>query len=178
MGAYASTEKAKRQRPRAEPQTSARLNKGQLSEKRVGPSGREWIDGDPFLDACRDCGDHSGCKKDKSKKSESGSEDSKKQKKKTKKEKRKEEKKEEKKRKESFQGLKDDLLDALDSRFHDMNKAHQQQQPTSTTPPQPPHPFGGPGMGPSPFTMGGPHHMDPRIAQQMGMMGGEGYRMG
>ncbi|PWO27207.1 Leo1 domain containing protein [Pyrenophora tritici-repentis] len=155
-----------------------------LQEKLQGLSVKEgdgqatecWVS--QFNAVGRDCGDHSGCKKDKSKKSESGSEDSKKQKKKTKKEKRKEEKKEEKKRKESFQGLKDDLLDALDSRFHDMNKAHQQQQPTSTTPPQPPHPFGGPGMGPSPFTMGGPHHMDPRIAQQMGMMGGEGYRMG
>ncbi|KAE8831035.1 hypothetical protein CFE70_006818 [Pyrenophora teres f. teres 0-1] len=235
-GAYASTEKPRRQRPHVEQQTSARLNKGQSSDKKVGPSGREWIDGDPFLDACicttgcdcrknqrvlyrarhdrprrgrgsdddseddgdeygsgeiryilrddlgRNCGDHSGCKKDKSKKSEtseSGSEDSKKkERKKKRQEKRKEEKKEEKKRKESFQGLKDDLLEALDSRFYDMNKASRQQQPTSTIPPQPPQPFGGRGMGPSPFMMGGPHHMDPRIAQQMGAMGGDGYRMG
>ena len=236
MGAYASTEKPRRQRPRAEPQTSARLNKGQPSDKKVGPSGKEWIEGDPFLDAClcttgcscrknqrvlyrtrhdgpqrdgrsdadskhddgdvhgsgeiryilrddlgRDCGDHSGCKRDKGKTSESSgseAEDSKKKKSKKKKEKRKEEKKEEKKRKETFQGLKEDLLEALDSRFQDMNKASQHHRATSTTPPQLPRPFGGPGMGPSPFMMGVPHHMDPRIAQQLGMMGGDGYGMG
>jgi hypothetical protein len=209
MGAYADTEKRRKpSRSRTEPQASTRLNRGQPTNKKAGPSGKEWLEGDAFLDACtcttdcncrksqrvlyrsrndrrkgsgsdsedeeygsgeiryilkenlgKNCGDHSGCRK-----SESDSE-------KEEKSKKKKDKKEEKRRKEEFEGFKDDLMEALDERFEDIKKASQQRG-NSASPAQPS--FGGPGMGPSPFIMNGAN-MDPRMAQQMGKMGGDPY---
>jgi hypothetical protein len=226
MGAYAETEKRRKpSRSRTEPQTSARLNRGQPSNKKAGTSGKEWLEGDAFLDACtcttncscrksqrvlyrsrndrrkgkgsggdsdsedeeeygsgeiryilkedlgKDCGDHSGCKKN------SHSSDSSEKEGKNSKNKKNKDKKEEKRRKEEFEGFKDDLLEALDERFEDIKKASQQRG-TSPSPAQRPPFGGGPSMRPSPFMMNG-GNMDPRMAQQMGMMGGgDPYGMG
>lgn len=54
MGAYAtdSGKVRKLSRSRTEPQVSAQLNRGHSQDKKIGPSGKEWIDGDAFLDAC------------------------------------------------------------------------------------------------------------------------------
>ncbi len=55
MGTYTAEGNPRPTRPsraRTEPQTSTRLNRGQHSGGRVGPSGKEWIEGDGFLDAC------------------------------------------------------------------------------------------------------------------------------
>ncbi|KAB2107983.1 hypothetical protein AG0111_0g4069 [Alternaria gaisen] len=52
-GAYANAEKhGRKSRSCADPQTSARLNRGQPWSKQVGPSGGELLGGDAFLDAC------------------------------------------------------------------------------------------------------------------------------
>ena len=53
MGVYANAEKPRRPSRRVEPTTSAHLNRGQPLNKKVGPSGSEWVDGEnPWLDAC------------------------------------------------------------------------------------------------------------------------------
>ncbi|KAI4947114.1 hypothetical protein J4E86_008738 [Alternaria arbusti] len=213
----------------AEPQTSARLNRGQPFHKKVGPSGKEWIEGDnAWLDACtcttgcncrkshrvlyraqndpqhhgsdsnedeqdhlrtsgeiryilktdlgRDCGDHTACKKSSSESDSSSSKDekSKRRKKKTK---RKSDEKEDKKRKDQFDTLKDDILEALQDLRKDGRQQQQRRQRDSSESPAR-QPFGGPNMGQSAFMMnngGGGMDMDPRMAQQMGMMSGDPY---
>ncbi|KAJ4298292.1 hypothetical protein N0V90_006192 [Kalmusia sp. IMI 367209] len=81
-GVYAAQPQPKHVRRKAEKPVSDRLNRTQTATRRVGPSGEEWIGGDPFLDACtcdddttkageiryiirddlgKDCGDHSKC---------------------------------------------------------------------------------------------------------------------
>ncbi|KAF2126023.1 hypothetical protein P153DRAFT_83728 [Dothidotthia symphoricarpi CBS 119687] len=50
MAAY--TAPSKPTRSYTEPPTSTKLNRNQPASKKVGPSGREWLDGDAFLDAC------------------------------------------------------------------------------------------------------------------------------
>jgi len=230
MGAYANAEKPRR--PRAEPQTSARLNRGQPFHKKVGPSGKEWIEGDnAWLDACtcttgcncrkshrvlyraqndpqhhgsdsnedeqdhlrtsgeiryilktdlgRDCGDHTACKKSSSESDSSSSKDekSKRRKKKTK---RKSDEKADKKRKDQFDTLKDDILEALQDLRKDSRQQQQRRQRDSSESPAR-QPFGGPNMGQRAFMMnnggggGGGMDMDPRMAQQMGMMSGDPY---
>ena len=54
MGAYAAEPDRPRRpsRSRTEPPTSTRLNRGHTGDRKVGPSGKEWIEGDSFLDAC------------------------------------------------------------------------------------------------------------------------------
>ncbi|KAG9189215.1 hypothetical protein G6011_06083 [Alternaria panax] len=213
-GAYASAEKAGRKsRSRADPQTSACLNRGQPWNKQVGHSGGELLGGDAFLDACicttacncrkserviylarndprkgsdsdeedytygsgeiryilktdlgKDCGDHSGCKKS----SDSDSD-------KDQKSKKKKDKKEEKKRKDQFDEFKDDILEALDERLQDLKKDSQQQGRSESSPAR--QAFGGPGVGPNAFMMND-MNMDPRLAQQMGMMAGDRYGTG
>ncbi|KAF2686381.1 hypothetical protein K458DRAFT_387389, partial [Lentithecium fluviatile CBS 122367] len=49
-------------RANTEPPTSSRLNRRQGPGKKVGPSGQEWIQGDPFLDACT-CTTNCTCRK-------------------------------------------------------------------------------------------------------------------
>ncbi|KAF2248456.1 hypothetical protein BU26DRAFT_506163 [Trematosphaeria pertusa] len=51
MGAYAAGHPAPPVRANTDPPTSKRLNRTQPTNKKVGPSGQEWIEGDPFLDA-------------------------------------------------------------------------------------------------------------------------------
>ncbi|KAI4956544.1 hypothetical protein J4E91_000756 [Alternaria rosae] len=232
MGAYANAEKPRR--PRAEPQTSARLNRGQPFQKIVGPSGKEWIEGDnAWLDACtcttgcncrkshrvlyrsqndpqnhgsdsnedeqdhlrtsgeiryilktdlgRDCGDHTACKKSSSESDSSSSKDerSKSRKKKTK---RKLDEKEDKKRKDQFDTFKDDILEALQDLRKDSRQQQQRRQRDSFESPVRP-PLSGPNMGPGTFMnnggdRGGGMDMDPRMAQQMGMMSGDPYGTG
>lgn len=53
MGAYAVPLSPKLTRSRTEPTTAQKLNRGQSSNRPIGPSGKEWIQGDAFLDACR-----------------------------------------------------------------------------------------------------------------------------
>jgi len=64
MGAYAAGAPPPPAPVRAniEPPTSSRLNRRQSSSKKAGPSGQEWIEGDPFLDACT-CTTNCTCRK-------------------------------------------------------------------------------------------------------------------
>ncbi|KAL1796754.1 hypothetical protein ACET3X_005294 [Alternaria dauci] len=216
-GAYASAEKpGRKSRSRVDPQTSARLNRGQPWNKQVGPSGGELLGGDAFLDACvctiacncrkserviylsrndprkgndysdeedytygsgeiryilktdlgKDCGDHSGCKK-KSESSDSEKEEKSKKKKK--------EKKEEKKRKEEFDEFKEDILEALNG-LQDLKKDSQQRDKGESSSAR--QPFGkAAGIAPSAFLMNDVN-MDPRVAQQMGVMNVDPYGAG
>ncbi|CAN9306266.1 unnamed protein product [Alternaria alternata] len=213
-GAYANAEKhGRKSRSRADPQTSARLNRGQPWNKQVGPSGGELLGGDAFLDACicttacncrkserviylarndprkgsdsdeedytygsgeiryilktdlgKDCGDHSGCKKSESSDSE----------KEQKSKKKKKDKKEEKKRKDEFDEFKEDILEALNG-LQDLKKDSHQRDRTESGPTR--QPFGGAGIRPSAFSIND-MDMNPRIAQQMGMMNGDPYGTG
>lgn len=53
MGAYTkSKSKSKSKSPVEKQSTSTRLNRNQPPSHTVGPSGKEWIPGDAFLDAC------------------------------------------------------------------------------------------------------------------------------
>jgi hypothetical protein len=210
MGAYAKNDKSsKLTRARTEPSTADRLNRRQSGGKTVGPSGKEWLKGDDFLDACicttgctcreghrvlyrsrddpygdddtdnertryrsgeiryilkkdlgRDCGDHSACKSAESEK-EGNSKKSR--------------KREAKEKKQQYEGLKDDILEAIDEKFDALKKEQKMKAP-SVSSPRPP--FAGLGAGLSPYAMGGPS-MDPLIAQKIGMdMGGNPYAMG
>ncbi|KAH7065882.1 hypothetical protein BKA63DRAFT_426608 [Paraphoma chrysanthemicola] len=219
MGAFAKAEKSPRlSRSRTEPTTADRLNRGQPDGRRVGPSGKEWLKGDDFLDACmcttgctcrkghrvlyrsrddpagsdseyeagprytsgeiryvlgskigQDCGDHSGCKKNGSSSSESESEAKRRK------------KKEEKKQKKQFQGLKEDVLEAIDQKLEAIKKARSSKA-SSLGSPRPP--FGGLGAAPNAFGMGDPAAMDPLMAQKLGMgnmgmpVGANPYAMG
>lgn len=213
-GAYANAEKhGRKSRSRADPQTSARLNRGQPWNKQVGPSGGELLGGDAFLDACicttacncrkserviylarndprkgsdsdeedytygsgeiryilktdlgKDCGDHSGCKKSESSDSE----------KEQKSKKKKKDKKEEKKRKDEFDEFKEDILEALNG-LQDLKKDSHQRDRTESGPTR--QTFGGAGIRPSAFSIND-MDMNPRIAQQMGMMNGDPYGTG
>lgn len=62
MGAYAAGHPAPPVRANTDPPTSKRLNRTQPTNKKVGPSGQEWIEGDPFLDACT-CTTNCNCRK-------------------------------------------------------------------------------------------------------------------
>lgn len=62
MGAYADAKKARKPaRPRKEPRTSTRLNRGHPLHKKARPSGEEWLQGDAFLDACT-CSTNCNCR--------------------------------------------------------------------------------------------------------------------
>ncbi|KAH7359580.1 hypothetical protein BKA66DRAFT_427034 [Pyrenochaeta sp. MPI-SDFR-AT-0127] len=64
MGIYAAEQgkAGKLSRSRTQPQVSSALNRGQPSNRKAGPSGKEWIDGDAFLDACT-CTTECKCRK-------------------------------------------------------------------------------------------------------------------
>ncbi|EOA83651.1 uncharacterized protein SETTUDRAFT_22349 [Exserohilum turcica Et28A] len=205
MGAYADAKKPRKTSGGGrDGLISARLNRGHKSGQ-VGPSGKEWVEGDAFLDACicttncrcrksqrvlyrarvdghrassgsdgeeheyrsgeiryilkddvgRDCGDHSGCRKGES-------QDSDKEEKRS----RRKESKEGEKLQEQFQGLKDDLLEALDERLEDMRKErrHLSEAPDPARPS-----VGASGLGQSSLMMNG-RQVDPRMARQMPMV--------
>lgn len=50
MAAYTPPTKPKH--THTEPQISTKLNRNQFTNRKVGPSSHEWLDGDSFLDAC------------------------------------------------------------------------------------------------------------------------------
>ncbi|KAF2714780.1 hypothetical protein K504DRAFT_445726 [Pleomassaria siparia CBS 279.74] len=58
MGAFATSSSV--QSP--DPPPAARLNRGKHPDKRAGPQGQEWLEGDPFLDACF-CTTNCNCRK-------------------------------------------------------------------------------------------------------------------
>lgn len=63
MGAYTKKDMSdKSGRPRKKDKVSEQLRRGQSSEKKVGSSGKEWIPGDDFLDACT-CTTNCTCRK-------------------------------------------------------------------------------------------------------------------
>ncbi|KAF2027583.1 hypothetical protein EK21DRAFT_114671 [Setomelanomma holmii] len=222
MGAYAKVDKSPRlSRSRTEPTTAERLSRGQSDSRRVGPSGKEWLKGDDFLDACtcttgctcreghrvlyrarddpvdsdsdysarprykageiryilksklgQDCGDHLKCKKSASS-SETESESEIKRRK----------KKEEKKQRKQFEGLKEDMLDAIDEKLEAIKKARSSKAPSMSSP-RPP--FAGLNGAQNPFGMGAgiANGMDPLMAHKLGMgemgmnLGGNPYAMG
>ena len=190
MGAYAAPS-PKISRSRTSPTTAERIHR-----RTAGGSGKEWIKGDDFLDACicttnctcreghrvlyrsrddggdsdgegrygsgeiryilkkdlgKDCGDHSGCKKDDSEKEEKIS--------------KKEKKREEKRRKEELQGFKDDIVEALDERFDAYRKARSSKSGSVSSPRPPFAGLGGMGMDPNVMMN------DPMLAQKMASMG-------
>ncbi|KAH5211580.1 hypothetical protein HBI62_202650 [Parastagonospora nodorum] len=193
MGAYAA-QSPRISRSHTSPTTAERIHR-----KTTGDSGKEWIKGDDFLDACicttgctcreghrvlyrsrddggdsdgegrygsgeiryilkkdlgKDCGDHSGCKRNDSEKEEKIS--------------KKEKKKEEKRRKEELQNLKDDMLEALDERLGAWRKAKSSKAGSVSSPRPPFAGLGGPmGMGMDPNAM----MNDPVMAQKLASMG-------
>lgn len=62
MGAYATGAPPPPVRANTEPTTSSRLNRGSPANRKAGPSGQEWIEGDPFLDACT-CTTNCNCRR-------------------------------------------------------------------------------------------------------------------
>jgi hypothetical protein len=62
MGIYTPGVRSPLPRAATEPPLSTRLNRTQSVDKRVGPSGQEWIHGNAFLDACV-CTTNCNCRK-------------------------------------------------------------------------------------------------------------------
>ncbi|OAL48459.1 hypothetical protein IQ07DRAFT_681863 [Pyrenochaeta sp. DS3sAY3a] len=261
MGAYTTSAHKPRHlhRSNTAPPTSTRLNAGQPSatDRKVGPSGKEWLEGDAFLDACtcttncqcrksqrvlyrsrdgrgtggsgvgegggedggyadaeygsgeiryilkddlgRDCGDHSGCKEDereekkrrkekeKREKAEKKAREKREKEEQREKEERREREKEEREEKaERFNGLKKDLLNALDERFDGLKKetqAHNQTQTHIQSPgpryQRPPAAIFSTGPGPDmpTYMMPDDAGMDARLAQQTRLGMGMGMGM-
>jgi hypothetical protein len=198
MGAFAKSPKISRSH--TSPMTADKIHRTIARE-----SGKEWLKGDDFLDACmcttnctcreghrviyrsrddggesdgdarygsgeiryilkkdlgKDCGDHSGCKKDDSEKEEKQS--------------RKEKKKEEKRRKEELKEFKDNMLEALDVKFDELKKAKSSKTGSVSSPRPPFAGLGGPfGLGPLGMGAGDPNAMmnDPVMAQKMAELG-------
>lgn len=112
-------------------------------------------------DLGRNCDNHTGCRR-----SESGSERQERRGKN--KNKNNNGGREERKRlQQQFQGLKDDLLEALDERFDDMRKEGRQRH-RGHSPARPPS-LGASGSGQSSYYMANGPHVDARTARQMGM---------
>jgi hypothetical protein len=110
----------------------------------------------------QDCGDHSGCKKSASSSESEG-------------EIKRRKKKEEKRQKKQFNGLKEDMLEAIDERLEAIKKARSSKAP-SVSSPRPP--FAGFGQGPNAFGgIGDPNGITPLMAQKLGM-GGNPYAIG
>ncbi|KAH7067727.1 hypothetical protein FB567DRAFT_599378 [Paraphoma chrysanthemicola] len=103
----------------------------------------------------QDCGDHSGCKKKSASSSSESESDAKRRK-----------KKEEKTQKKQFQGLKEDVLEAIDQKLDAIKKARSSKA-SSLGSPRPP--FAGLGAAPNAFGMGDPAAMDPLMARKLSM---------
>ncbi|KAL6705169.1 hypothetical protein ACN47E_007274 [Coniothyrium glycines] len=63
MGAYTGAKKSRKPgRSHGKEKVSDQLNRGQFTDRKVGPSGKEWIKGNDFLDACM-CTTNCTCRK-------------------------------------------------------------------------------------------------------------------
>jgi hypothetical protein len=207
MGGYTSTEKPRRSSRSYEQQTSTRINRGQRSDRNVGPSGKEWIKGDDFLDACT-CTTNCKCRKsqrvlyrsknNRKKGAESDSEETTYDSgeiryilrddlgrdcgdhsgcKKSDTESEKTTKRKKGKRKEE-KPFEGFKEELLDALDERFQNMKKETQQRDKSGSPSRSPFGRPAMGTSPFGLYGAN-MDPRVAQQMGMgMGGDPYGIG